>query len=164
MGQIQPAAIVLPDGTVAAITRDGLPTHRVKRMTSSDNGVSWTPSRCLDLPNSGTAVDQVMLRNGHVVVTFNNAPDRRFPLSAALSLDGGETFTAIANLDDACEPGGCSYSYPTITQSLRDGTIWVTYSVNRETIGWVHFNEAWLELGEEEPNLQAGWPGSLPYP
>jgi len=29
-------------------------------------------------------------------------------------------------------------------QSRLDGTLWVTYTMNRDTIGWVHFNEAWL--------------------
>ena len=150
LGQIQPSAIRLDDGTLTAITRDGLPSNRIKRMISKNNGITWGPSRCLDLPNSGTSVDQVKLMNGHVAVTFNNDPERRFPLSAALSLDGGETYTAIADLNDECEQESCSYSYPSIMQSHLDGTLWVTYTMNRDTIGWVHFNEAWLQSGSED--------------
>ena len=143
-GQIQPALALLDGGRIAAITRDGWPTHRIKRMVSDDNGYTWTASRMTSLPNSGTSVDQVRLLDGHVVVAFNNSPTDRFPLSAALSLDGGETFTAIRDINDECDEGSCSYPYPSIMQSRHDGTIWVTYTYNRETIGWVHFNEAWL--------------------
>jgi predicted neuraminidase len=34
-----------------------------------------------------------------------------------------------------------------VVQNTRDGTIWASYTHNRETIGWVHFNEAWLKQG-----------------
>ena len=153
LGQIQPALIVLPNGTVAAITRDGFPTHRIKKMTSEDNGATWTSSQSIGLPNSGTSVDWVRLNNGHVVVVFNNDPQRRFPLTVALSIDEGETFTALRNINDECDGENCSYSYPSIMQSSIDGTLWVTYSFERSTIGWVNFNEVWLEQGTEEPNL-----------
>ncbi|MCZ7583808.1 MAG: exo-alpha-sialidase [Deltaproteobacteria bacterium] len=142
-GQIQPALTVLGDGTVTAITRDGFPTNRVKRMTSADNGLTWTNSALTQLPNSGTSIDQVRLLDGAVVVVFNNSPTARFPLTVARSLDGGATYDAIRDINAECE-GSCSYSYPSIAQSTRDGSIWVTYSYNRQTIGWVHFNEAWL--------------------
>jgi predicted neuraminidase len=143
-GQIQPALARLDGGRIAAITRDGWPTHRIKRMVSDDNGVNWTPSRMTALPNSGTSVDQVRLLDGHVVVVYNNSPTDRFPLTVALSLDGGETFTSIRDINNECPSGSCSYPYPSIMQSTHDGTIWVTYTHDRQTIGWVHFNEAWL--------------------
>ena len=143
-GQIQPALIGLDGGRIAAITRDGLPTQRVKRMTSDDGGYTWTQSLALDLPNSGTAVDQVRLLDGHVVVVFNDDPAERFPLTAALSRDGGETFVCQRDLDDECDGDSCSFAYPSVMQSRVDGTIWVTYSHEREAIAWVHFNEAWL--------------------
>lgn len=148
-GQIQPALILLKDGRISAITRDGTPTRRIKRMTSDDNGITWTKSFPLELPNSGTSVDQVALKNGHVVVVYNDSPNDRFPLTVALSYDGGETFVAIKNINDECDQGSCSYAYPSIAQSKRDGTIWVTYTHNRQTIGWVHFNEAWLAEGSD---------------
>jgi predicted neuraminidase len=151
-GQIQPALIVLDNGDVAAITRDGLPTHRIKRMVSNDHGHTWSPSVSLALPNSGTGIDQARLAGGDTVVVFNNDPLLRFPLSAALSHDDGQTFAAIADLNDECDLPACDYSYPSVLQH-SDGTIWVSYSVDRQTIGWVHFNRAWLAQGNKEPNL-----------
>ncbi|MDP8257523.1 MAG: exo-alpha-sialidase [Candidatus Alcyoniella australis] len=152
-GQIQPACIVLEGDVITALTRDGMPSNRIKRMISLDGGLNWGPSIPLDLPNSGTSIDQVRLLDGSVVVVFNNSQERRFPLSVALSHDGGETFDAIRNIDDECEGEGCSYAYPSIAQNTLDGTIWVSYSVGRSTIGWVQFNERWLMDGDEQPNI-----------
>jgi hypothetical protein len=77
------------------------------------------------LPNSGTSIDWVRLGNGHSVVVFHNDPANRFPLSAALSYDEGKTFTAIRDLDASCDRASCSYAYPSVVQSEKDGTIWV---------------------------------------
>ncbi len=143
-GQIQPAPVVLDDGTVSVLTRDGMPTNRVMRTTSDDGGITWSACKPTALPNSGTSIDQVLLLDGHVLVVYNDSPEARFPLSVAVSHDGGESFMATADINDECDVDRCNYSYPSITQSPDDGTIWVTYSSNRETIGWVHFNEAWI--------------------
>ena len=36
-----------------------------------------------------------------------------------------------------------------MTQNRSDGTIWVSFSYDYESIGWVRFNEAWLLEGNE---------------
>lgn len=152
-GQIQPALADLGGGHLVVLTRDGLATQRIKRMESTDWGKNWTQSKPTELPNAGTGIDQVRLLDGHTVAIFNNSPSARFPLNAALSLDEGKTFVAMRTLHDDntdCNaPGSCSYHYPSVIQSTRDGSIWVSYTHNRETIGWVHFNEAWLMQGKE---------------
>jgi predicted neuraminidase len=152
-GQIQPAVVQLGDGTVAAITRDGTPINRIRRFTSSDSGASWTAAMPIDLPNKGTGVDQVRLANGHVVVIFNNSVTQRFPLAAALSTDGGATFGAIRHLNEVCDFAECQYSYPSIIQA-EDESIWVSYTYNRTTIGYVRFNELWLAAGTETARLE----------
>jgi predicted neuraminidase len=148
LGQIQPALAVFEDGTITAVTRDGFPTNRVKRMVSTDQGQTWGPSVSTALPNAGTSIDQVRLLDGNVVVVYNDSPDKRFPLTVAHSTDQGATYTAIRNINEECDSEPCKYSYPSITQNTTDGTIWVTYTHERQTIGWVHFNEAWLLQGE----------------
>jgi predicted neuraminidase len=151
-GQIQPSLIKLADGTIASITRNGLNTGRMKRMTADATGTNWSPSVEIDLPNSGVSIDQVRLANGHVVVLFNNDPERRFPLAAALSTDDGATFDAVRHLNDGCDEPGCSYPYPSVMQH-SDGSIQVSYTWNRQTIGWARFNEAWLAEGVNIANL-----------
>lgn len=147
VSQIQPALAVGGDGKVIALTRDGSQHRRVGRMTADPLARSWSVTQPTLLPNAGTGVDQVRLLDGHTVVVFNNSPDARFPLAAALSLDDTESFSAARHLDDVCDPLGCSYSYPSVVQSTKDGTIWVSYTYDRRTIGWAHFNEAWLKQG-----------------
>jgi predicted neuraminidase len=154
IGQIQPSIVQIDDGTVVGLTRDGTYKKRIQRMTSIDNGRTWSKSEPLELPNSGTSIDQVKLLDGHNVIVFNNNPDDRFPLNAALSLDGSKTFTAIQILNDECPGSSCSFSYPSVSQSVHDGTIWVSYTYSRQTIGWIHFNEAWLAQGTEKANIK----------
>ncbi|MCX7944626.1 MAG: exo-alpha-sialidase [Deltaproteobacteria bacterium] len=145
LGQIQPALIKFDDDRVAAITRDGTHNFRIHRMESSNFGKKWGKMEILGLPNSGTSVDWVRLKSGEVVVVFNNSPTNRFPLSVALSKDEGHSFIALADINNECDKeGGCSYAYPSIIQDREDETIWVSYTHNRETIGFVHFNKEWL--------------------
>ena len=115
-------------------------------MVSADEGRTWAPNTSTGLPNPGAAVAQTRLKDGSVVVVFNNSPSSRAPLSVALSTDEGEHFVAVRDLVvDDCADDECSYPY--VIQSPRDGTVWVAYTHNRRTIGWVHFNEAWLRQG-----------------
>ncbi len=151
VSEIQPSIVVLDDGTVSVMTRDGSAAHRIKRMTSADDGKTFGKMALTGLPNPGSSMDQVKLLDGHVVVVFNNNPNDRWPLSVALSLDGGATFVAIRDINADCPVAGqCSWAYPSIAQNTHDGTVWVTYTHNRETIGWVQFNEAWLAAGGEQ--------------
>jgi len=146
LGQIQPSVVVLGGTRLASVMRDGTQRHRVMRMTSEDDGRTWTEGLPTGLPNPGAAVAQVRLKDGHVVVVFDNSPSSRAPLSAALSVDDGAHFVAVKDLVvDDCATGECSY--PHVIQSPTDGTVWVSYTHNRRTIGWVHFNERWLQEG-----------------
>lgn len=152
VGQIQPSLALRDDGTVSALTRNGLPTGFVREMIGDANGEHWSESVDIELPNSGTSIDQVRLDNGHRVVIFNDSPEVRFPLAAALSTDDGASYTATRHLVDTCEegtqdPDECEFHYPSVTQA-DDGSIWVSYTHDGTTIGWVHFNEAWLAEGD----------------
>ncbi len=152
VGAIQPSVVRLANDDVSAICRDGTPMHRITRMTAGPDARTFTRSEPLPLPNPGAAAAQVRLANGHVVIVFDNSPTARAPLAAALSLDDGRTFTAIRTLVSAdCTDDECSY--PAVVQA-KDGSLWVSYTRNRRTIGWVHFNEAWLEAGGEVADLR----------
>jgi predicted neuraminidase len=56
----------------------------------------------------------------------------------------------VADVRDDCpSPGACSYGYPSIAQDPTDDTLWISYTHNRQTIGWVHVSERWiLEKGD----------------
>jgi predicted neuraminidase len=77
-------------------------------------------------PNSG--IHAITLRDGRVVLVFNNSQHRRTPLNLAVSRDG-EQFRAFLTLED--QPA--EYSYPALIQR-QDGDLRVTYTWNRTRI------------------------------
>ena len=98
-----------------------------------------------------------------------NADAPRWPLSVALSMDGGRTWPwvrdvetgsempieelpdAIAGVNVAGERDSFfdhlySYEYPSIIQT-PDGVIHMAYTFRRRTIKYVAFDETWIEGG-----------------
>jgi len=138
-GNIQPAVVQLSDGSLLALMRTGSRHHRLWRSVSRDKGRTWAPAQETELPNPNSACDMVRLKNGHLVLAFNDTPKGRTPLTVALSTDEGRTWAHKRNLETA--PG--EYSYPAVIQT-RDGMIHVTYTYQRKSIKHVEFNEAWL--------------------
>ena len=63
----------------------------------------------------------------------------------SLSADGGKTWPWTRHLEDT--PGG-RFDYPSIIQA-RDGTLHATYSYYLKTIKHAHFNEAWIQAGDD---------------
>lgn len=83
------------------------------------------------LPNPNSGIDAVALKDGRVVLVFNNTTKGRTPLNLAVSEDG-EHFTVFATLEDA--PG--EYSYPAIIQG-SNGDLYITYTWDRKSIRFV---------------------------
>ena len=79
------------------------------------------------------------LRNGHLVLVFNDSETDRTPLSIARSLDEGRTWETPLVLES--NPG--EYSYPCVIQT-SDGRIQATYTFRRYTIKHVELDENWL--------------------
>jgi predicted neuraminidase len=148
-GNIQPAFAKRSDGTIVAFMRDNGIPKKIRRAESKDNGVTWGEVTELDIPNPGSSVDVVALKNGHWVLLCNDQPEGRHRLTAYLSTDEGNTWTAKRPLEDFAPDKG-SGSYPSIIQAA-DGTIHCTYSYDNQTempggqsIKHAHFNEEWI--------------------
>ena len=81
----------------------------VYKSYSKDKGVSWTapePMK-LDSPLSPQSMKRIP-STGHLLIVWNNSKDKRFPLTAAISKDEGETWVNVRNLDeDASAHDGC---------------------------------------------------------
>lgn len=70
------------------------------------------------------------LNNGHLALVYNDHPYERFPLTVAISTDGGKTFPRRRNIGG----GDNSFAYPYIIQT-RDENLRVLYTTNgRSTI------------------------------
>lgn len=139
-GNIEPTVIQRADESLLCYMRAGGPTtKRIWRSESFDKGRTWTEPATVSLPNPDSAIDLLRLKNGHVVLAFNNSTTARTPLTLALSIDDGDSWTSFRNV----ESGEGSFSYPSMVQTA-DGLIHMTYTYSRETIKHVVFNEEWI--------------------
>ena len=131
-GLIQPSVINLGKGHLRLYARSTQDIARICAADSFDNGLTWTGAHALDVPNPNSGIDAVALRDGRVVLIYNNSTSDRTPLDLAVSLDG-EHFQNFKVLEDA--PG--EYSYPAIIQDAK-GDLEITYTWNRKSIKYVH--------------------------
>ena len=73
-------------------------------------------------------MDVEKLKNGHLVLVYNDHMYERTPLSIAISTDQGKTFPYRRNIAG----GENSFAYPYIIQK-SDGKILVLYTTNHRT-------------------------------
>ncbi|MHC4171419.1 MAG: exo-alpha-sialidase [Planctomycetota bacterium] len=135
-GGSQPTVIERDDSSLFVMMR-GKPI--IKQTLSEDGGKSWSEAGLSVLPNPNAGIAMTKLKNGHVVLVFNNTNEGRSPLNIARSLDGGRTWEEPLVL----EPNPGEYSYPCVIQT-SDGRIHISYTFRRYTIKHVEMNENWL--------------------
>jgi predicted neuraminidase len=125
LGGVQPSLVRKKDGTIVAWMRDnGPPPQRAIVAASPDEGVTWTQGADSDVPNPGSSLEVVALRDGRWLMVLNDTENGRARLSAWISEDEGRTWPRRRAIEDT--PGG-SYSYPSVIQT-NDGLIHVSYS------------------------------------
>ena len=139
----QPTLARLPDGSLMALMRKA---PRILQSESRDGGLIWTTAKPTPLRNPDAGIAMTHLRNGHLVLVFNDSETARTPLNIARSVDGGGTWERPLALE--ASPG--EYSYPSVIQS-SDGRIHVTYTFRRYAIKHVEVDEGWLAR-LERPN------------
>ncbi|MGE3180030.1 MAG: exo-alpha-sialidase [Phycisphaerae bacterium] len=135
---IQPSIVENADGTLLLVGRNTA-TGKLWTGMSPDGGTSWTISRDSGFPNPGAPAALARLSSGNLLLVWNDDAALRRPLVAALSFDGGRTWSSPRVLAN----GLGSYSYPSVAQA-DDGSVHVVYSDDRLRISHVEFNEAWL--------------------
>ena len=149
-GNIQPAVIQLTDQHLVAYCRRGggydpVTDGYIVRGESFDGGETWSEGKDTQFPNPNAAIDLLKLHNGHIVLTYNNNMNDRFPLTVALSMDGDQTWpykrdVAVGNFD---------YAYPFSFQA-KDGSIHIVYTSHGRTI--IHhavLDEEWIKQGHK---------------
>jgi len=143
LGNIQPAVVRRDDGTLIAYMRDNGPANRVQVSTSTDDGVNWSISESSEIPNPGSGLDAVRLRNGHWVLLLNDTQEGRNRLTLYLSDDEGRSWKWHRAIED--HPKG-SYHYPCIIQGNDDGLhlIYSYFVDGGETMKYVRLAEAWI--------------------
>ena len=157
LGGVQPSVVRRKDGTIVAFMRDnGPPPQRVMVAESKDDGMTWSLGEDSDVPNPGSSVEVIALRDGRWLMVLNDTESGRARLSAWLSADEGRTWAHRRAIEDT--PGG-SYSYPSVIQTA-DGLVHVSYSHvgpappspggrRPEAIRHVIFDAAWVDTAPE---------------
>jgi predicted neuraminidase len=132
----QPTVAQRRDGSLLAFLRTG---PRLLQSESFDRGMTWSPAKLTEFKNPDAAISLRALRNGNLILAWNNQERGRSPLHIARSTDDGKTWSNPLMLES--NPG--EYSYPSVFQS-SDGLIHVVYTYRRYSIKHVVFNEDWL--------------------
>lgn len=136
-------------------------------LSTSTNGCDWTVPVSTHLPNNNSSIQAALLKDGSLVVAFNNSnagttrekarSSVRKPLSIALSQDGGISWPWVrdietgnsAGLQDATKENDGSteeYSYPSVLQDAN-GKINVAFTYDRKVIKVVKFDEDCIRKG-----------------
>jgi predicted neuraminidase len=133
-GNLQPAVVELNERHLLAFCRragDYLPTTKgwIVKSESHDGGFTWSRGTDSEFPNPNSAVELKRLRNGHLLLVYNDSMSDRTPLTMAISTDGGRTFPHRRNLAEG--PG--DFAYP-ISIETRDGRLHIVYTSDERTV------------------------------
>jgi predicted neuraminidase len=126
-GPIQPSLARRNDGTVIAFMRDsGGAPQRIQWSQSADQGLTWSPSRDIVIPNPSSSLEVVVLKDGRWLLVCNDTEDGRHQLAAFISDDEGATWPWRKQIEPA-DTVGQSFGYPSVIQA-RNGKVNLTYS------------------------------------
>ncbi len=142
---LQPSVVPLDDRHALALMRNYL-KGRIYVTGTEDAGASWGPVTQTSLPNPNSPVMGLRLRDGAILLIFNNSPNSRERLSLALSRDGGERWRVLHEFEAGVldhEGNLANFGYPYVIQGT-DGTVHVCYVWKNIHVKHVSFNEAWL--------------------
>lgn len=141
-GLAEPATVVLADGRILALLRAG--GDKLYETWSRDGGLSWetpVPSQ-LTAHNSPAALWKLD-HSPDILATWDDSPQGRDPLVAALSSDGGSTWSQARII---ASTGGPQASYPSVVQ-VMDGTVIIVWQQNVDKgreVRIARFNRTWL--------------------
>ncbi len=142
MGNLQAQVVQITDTYLVAYLRRGgdfLPTDHgyMLRAESRDGGYTWSDAVETKFRNPNSAVDFIKLKNGHLLLVYNDNMNDRTPLTVAVSMDGDKTYPYRRNIAG----GDNSFAYPYAIQT-HDGKIHIVYTTNsRTTIMHAVFDE-----------------------
>lgn len=128
IGIIQPTIVWMGGDHLRFFARSHSRAARIAIADSWDNGKTWSQARFIDLPCPNSGIDAVRMKDGRIVLAFDNSYNKRSPLALAVSRNGLH-FRVFKTVDSG--PG--QYSYPAIIQAAN-GDLLITYSWRRKSI------------------------------
>jgi predicted neuraminidase len=136
IGNIQPSVVQLDQNHLIAYCRRGggygpLPDGFIVKTESHDGGNTWSPGVDTEFPNPNAAVDLIKLKNGHLILIYNNSNQgARNPLTMRVSTDGGKTWSVARDIVDNPKDEA---AYPYIIETT-DGRIHGVYTSQKRSV------------------------------
>lgn len=116
----------LPDGRLVALFRDNNRSGFLYRAFSTDDGRSWTDPVRTNFPDARSKFFNLQLSDGRFALVSNANPNKRDPLTIALS-DDSLVFTEMYRL-----VGGRHIDYPHAIE--HDGHLYVAFASAKQTV------------------------------
>ncbi|MBI1784788.1 exo-alpha-sialidase [Candidatus Sumerlaeota bacterium] len=134
-GNIQPGAVQIEEKNLIAYCRRGgdyEPTTigYIVRAESHDGGFTWSEGKDSPFPNPNAAVEFMKLKNGHLLLIYNNSMNARTPLTAAISTDNDKSWPY--KRDIIADPKG-DFGYPFAIEG-DDGKIHLIFTSEERTV------------------------------
>ncbi len=144
IGNLQPAPVQITNDYLVAYCRRGggygpMKAGFIVRTESRDGGTTWSPGKDTEFVNPNSAVDMIRLKNGHLVLAYNdNNQGKRMPLTVAVSTDDENSWP---HRRDIVNKLGNTAAYPNLMQT-DDGKIHLIYtSAGRTVVNHMTFDE-----------------------
>lgn len=143
---LQPTFLAQTASDWTALMRDERPDGRVIAARTTDGGRSWVDLPDLALLNPDSSVGGMAFGPGHMVLAHNTSAGTRAQLDLSGSVDG-VTWTAIRPLARGADAD--EFSYPAM--AWVDGSLWVSYTVDRHHIDWQRFTPTPVSAARGKP-------------
>ncbi len=131
------------DGAVAFLRSARRDVHRVTMIHRDPQTGTWGDPVVTQLPNSNTGLSVLRIRDGSILLAFNDHPVDRTHMTLARSADNGATWQRLHMVEEGGRKAR-DVSYPALLQG-EDGTYHLFYSWRTSEIRHVMFNQAWLD-------------------
>jgi predicted neuraminidase len=132
-GVIQPALWESKPGNVHMLVRSS--AGLVCRSDSKDYGRTWSPVYKTTLPNNNSGIDVAQIKGDTIAIIYNPVGKNwgdRFPISVAVSVDNGATWSAPFNIEKGRK--GDELSYPDMY--YENGDLFACYTWNRKSVAF----------------------------
>lgn len=145
---IEPMLLPHPNRRWQALCRPRT-ERKIVESWSEDDGRTWSPLSLTDLPNPGSSLDAIRLKDGRFLVAYNHSQTERTPLNIAISEDGKQ-WQAAMSLEVDKEVS----TSPSIVQT-GDGLVHIGYSRATRDIRHVTVDLQNISL---KPIVDGEWP------